>query len=124
MSVESSEGLMSVKDTAALLSVSEGTIRNWISDNEVFPNPVNVPGKRVLLSKAEVHDFLKKVLIEERRTAPLASHSESRNDPTRGMSEEQKIVHKNRRMNRLDDYVEDDDSEWNNIGVEGESDDE
>ena len=51
MSVESSEGLISVKSCAELLSVSEGTVRNWISDSEMFPKPVNVPGKRVLLSK-------------------------------------------------------------------------
>ena len=114
MSVDSNEGLMSVKSCAELLSVSEGTVRNWVKDNPDFPNPVNVPGKRVLLSKSEVHEFLKKVLLEERRIAPLASHSESRNDSTRGMSEEQKIVHENRRMNRNDDWADEsqNESEW------------
>ena len=64
--------------------------------------------------KVEVHEFLNKVLLEERRTAPLASPSESRNDPTRGMSEEQKIVHENRRMNRDNSWTDEGshNSEW------------
>ena len=69
------EGLMSLKDCASLYSVSLGTINNWLKENENFPQPVAVPNsKRILLSKQEVHDYLK-VLLDQRRTAPLTDHS-------------------------------------------------
>ena len=117
------EGLMSLKDTASLYSVSLGTINNWIKGNEDFPNPVLVPdSKRILLSRQEVHDYLK-VLLEERRVAPLTDHTGKRNAPANKMSEDEKIVLENRRMNRADDYQEESDNgEWDSIGEVSEND--
>ena len=115
------EGLISLKDTANLYSVSLGTVNNWIKGSDGFPAPVPVPdSKRILLSKQEVHDYLK-VLLETRRVAPLTDHTGKRSDPDNKMSEEEKVVQENRRMNRADDYQEEADCEWSKIGVEGDS---
>ena len=93
------EGLVSLKDTASLYSVSLGTINNWIKGTDGFPAPVPVPdSKRILLSKQEVHDYLK-VLLETRRIAPLSDTSKN-NDVTKHMSPDEKRIYFNRAQNK------------------------
>ncbi len=108
------EGLISLKDCASLYSVSLGTISNWMKSNKDFPQPVEVPNsKRILLSKQEVHDYLK-VLLDQRRTAPLTDHTGKKND-TSHLSKEQLLQ---RRLNKPEGWTEETkhDPVWDSIG--------